>query len=96
MASMDVGWTDVGTWPALLEVLGAPGIAGGVVEPGVTAETELGDLVVERGPAGPVVREAADGTIRPDEPIALLRGARDARPAVQALLDRCAAAEARA
>jgi mannose-1-phosphate guanylyltransferase len=96
MASMDVGWTDVGTWPALLEVLGAAGIDGGVVEPGATAGTASGDLVVERDPDGPAVREVAGGTIRPDEPIALLRGARDVRPIVQALLDRCAAAEARA
>jgi mannose-1-phosphate guanylyltransferase len=96
MASMDVGWTDIGTWPALLEVLGAAGIDGGVVEAGATAVTSTGDLVVELGPAGPVVREAADGTITPGEPIALLHRAADARAAVQALLDRCAAAEARA
>ena len=38
---------------------------------------------------------AADGTISVQEPIAHLRGARDARSLVQALLDRCAAAEAR-
>ncbi|MFN8630705.1 MAG: hypothetical protein U0838_10410 [Chloroflexota bacterium] len=30
MAAMDVGWTDVGTWPALLEA-GAAGIDGGVL-----------------------------------------------------------------
>ena len=34
MASMDVGWTDVGTWSVLLEVLGAAGIEAGVVEAG--------------------------------------------------------------
>ena len=34
MAAMDVGWTDVGTWTVLLEVLGAPGIDGSVVEAG--------------------------------------------------------------
>jgi len=96
MAAMDVGWTDVGTWPALLEVLGAAGIEGGVVEAGEEALTREDDLVVERGPAGPLVRGAANGTIKPDEPIALLHRARDARAAVQALLDRCAAAEARA
>ncbi len=96
MAAMDVGWTDVGTWPALLEVLGAVDIEGGVVEAGEEAATRDDDLVVERGPAGPVVRDVADGTIRPDEPIALLHRARDARAVVQALLDRCAAAEARA
>ena len=96
MAAMDVGWTDVGTWPALLEVLGAAGIDGGVVEAGAEAVTVAGDLVVERGPSGPAGREAAEGTIRPNEPVALLHRARDARAIVQALLDRCAASEARA
>lgn len=94
MGSMDVGWTDVGTWPVLLEVLSAPGIEGGVVEAGATAATSAGDLVIERTAAGLAVREVAEGTITPDRPIALLRGARAARPTVQALLDRCAAAEA--
>ena len=96
MAAMDVGWTDVGTWSVLLEVLGSPGIDGVVVEPGTTAETVADDLVVDRTEGGLVVRAAPRGTISPDRPIALLRGARDARPTVQALLDRCAEAEARA
>jgi mannose-1-phosphate guanylyltransferase len=96
MAALDVGWTDVGTWSVLLEVLGAPGIDGSVVEPGARAGVAAGDLVIERTGAGLAVREAGEGTINPDQPIALLRGARDARSLVQALLDRCAAAEARA
>jgi mannose-1-phosphate guanylyltransferase len=96
MAGLDVGWSDIGTWPALLEVLGAPGLDGAVIEAGATADAAAGDLLVERGPGGLVVREAAAGTITVDDPTALLRGARDARPIVQALLDRCAAAEARA
>jgi len=95
MAAMDVGWTDVGTWSVLLEVLGAPGIDGGVVEGGAPAVTAPDDLLVERTAAGLAVREAPGGTITPDQPIAVLRGARDARSIVQALLDRCAAAEAR-
>jgi mannose-1-phosphate guanylyltransferase len=95
MAAMDVGWTDVGTWPVLLDVLGAAGVDGGVVEAGATATTGDGDLVIERTGAGLVVRAAGRGTITPDQPIALLRGARDARAIVRALLDRCAAAEAR-
>lgn len=96
MAAMDVGWTDVGTWPALLEVLGSPGIAGGVVEPGVDVVTAPGDLVIVRDGGRPVVQEPGDGTIRFDGPVAHLHGASDARPTVQALLDRCAAAETRA
>ncbi len=95
MAGLDVGWSDIGTWPALLEVLGAGGVDGGVVEAGTALEVAAGDLLVERGPSGLVLREA-DGTISVEEPIAHLRGARDARALVQDLLDRCAAAEARA
>ncbi len=95
MAAMDVGWTDVGTWPALLEVLGAPGIVGGVIEAGEAAPTSADDLVIESGPAGLAVQPATGATITAERPFALLRGAREARPLVQALLDRCAAAEAR-
>jgi mannose-1-phosphate guanylyltransferase len=95
MAAMPVRWTDIGTWPALLEVLGASGVTGGVVEGGQTAAAGIDDLVIERTPAGPVVREPGEGPVTPAAPIALLRGAREARPLVAALLDRCAAAEAR-
>ena len=93
MAAMDVGWTDVGTWPALLEVLGAPGIEGVVIEAGAEAVTEVGDLLVERVDGRVAIREPGAATIRPAAPTALLRGARDARPVIEALLERCAAAE---
>jgi mannose-1-phosphate guanylyltransferase len=93
MAALDAGWTDVGTWPALLEVLGAPGVDGSVIEAGTPFDTRPGDLLVERGQAGLVVVEAAGGTISSDQPVAHLHEARAARPLVQALLDRCAAAE---
>jgi mannose-1-phosphate guanylyltransferase len=94
MAGLDVGWSDIGTWPALLEVLGAPGVDGGVVEAGETVDAAAGDLLVGRGPDGLVVREGVGKMVALD-PIAHLRGARAARPLVQALLDRCAAAETR-
>lgn len=93
MVALDVGWTDVGTWPALLEVLGAPGIEGGVIEPGLPFQVQPGDLLVERVRDGLVVAEPGGGTITSDQPIAHLRGAHAARPLVQALLDRCAATE---
>lgn len=93
MAPMGVGWTDVGTWPALLDVLGVPGVEGGVIEAGATAATEAGDLVVERGAGGLAVRVTGAGALTPAAPVALLRGAAHARDAVGALLDRCAAAE---
>ena len=94
MAGLDVGWSDIGTWPALLDVLGVPGLGGGVIEGGATAEVVAGDLLVERGSGGLALRDASAGTIAVTDPTAVLRGARDARPIVQALLDRCSAAEA--
>ena len=96
MAGLDVGWSDIGTWPALLDVLGAAGVEGGVIEAGSAVDVTAADLVVERGPGGLAVRGAAAGTIHPQDPIAVLRGARAARSIVLSLLDRCAAAEARA
>jgi len=94
MATLDAGWTDVGTWPALLDVLGAPGIEGGVVEAGEPIETTPDDLVVKRAADGTLaVETGARGTIRASQPTAVLRGARSARPTVQRLLDRCSTAE---
>jgi mannose-1-phosphate guanylyltransferase len=95
MAAMDVGWTDVGTWSVLLEVLGAVGIEAGVVEAGAETATARGDLVIDRDDRGLVVLEVSDATMTPERPVALLRGARSAGTLVQALLDRCAAAEGR-
>jgi mannose-1-phosphate guanylyltransferase len=92
MAAMDVGWTDVGTWPALLDVLGAEGIDGGVVEAGDEAVATAGDLIVERVGGRPVVRDATPGAFRPDAPVALLRQARTARPVIDGLIDRCTGA----
>ena len=96
MAGLDVGWSDIGTWPALLEVLGAPGLDGAVIEGGDAIEAADGDLLVARGPGDLTVRELPAGTMTFTDPTALLRGARAARPVVQALLDRSSAAEARA
>lgn len=93
MAALDVGWTDIGTWPALLEVLGAPGIDGGVIEAGTEAVTEPGDLVIARTNGRPHVLQRPSGPFRADGPIALLRGASRALPVVEALLARCATAE---
>ena len=95
MASLDVGWSDRGGWPALMAALGHP-VEGGVLTRGQTADTTDDDLVVEGTSDGLVVRAAPGGSMTSERPLALLRGARAATPLVQALLDRCAAAEARA
>lgn len=93
MAALEVGWSDLGSWTALLEALGVPA-EGSVLAPGQTVPVGEADLVVDREPAGPVIRPAAAGTITPERPMALLRGARPHEAVVRALLDRCAAAEA--
>lgn len=97
MASLDVGWSDVGTWPALLEVLGVAGVEGGVVEAGEAVATGPDDLVVRRDARGGcLVGVPGPGTMTHDAPVAVLRDARAALGPVRALLARCAAAEVRA
>jgi mannose-1-phosphate guanylyltransferase len=95
MAALDVGWSDLGGWPALLGALGHPA-EGGVVQPGQAVELADDDLLVASEEGRLVVREGTAGRMVPERPVAVLRGARDAVGVVQALLDRCAAAEARA
>jgi hypothetical protein len=91
MGAMDVGWSDLGTWTALLGALGAPG-SGSVVESGVSFTAQPGDLVVAAAGRSWTVRPG-DGRATSDvAPVALLRGARDALPIIEALLDRCAIA----
>ena len=43
MASMDVGWSDLGSWSALLAAIGARG-EGAVVQAGETVEVDGDDL----------------------------------------------------
>ena len=47
MGSMDVGWSDIGSWTALLDALGARG-RGSVVGAGESTNVELDDLIVRR------------------------------------------------
>jgi len=95
MGSMDVGWSDVGSWTALLEAIEAGG-SGFVVQPGETVEVEHADLVVRRinGRAG-VIAPAHRGRMTAAQPIAILRGVVH-RQKVEALLERCSEAEVRA
>jgi hypothetical protein len=88
---MDVGWSDLGSWTALLEAIagGAPGGATGhVVQPGDAFDAGPNDLVIRPVGGRLVVDEAAEGRIVPDGVWAHLAGARDLRGAVEALLDR--------
>jgi len=91
MGAMDVGWSDLGTWTALLGALGAPG-SGSVVESGVAFTAEPGDLVVAAAGRSWTVRPGDGLATSGAAPVALLRGAREALPIIEALLDRCAVA----
>jgi len=95
MATMDVGWSDLGGWTALLEALGARG-SGRVVQPGEMADVGPDDLVVHRRDGRLLVGIGpAAGILDPDEPSALLVGARPDRHVVEALLARCSPSETR-
>jgi mannose-1-phosphate guanylyltransferase len=89
MASMDVGWTDIGGWTALLEAIDAGG-SGRVIEAGERVDLAAGDLLV-RGSGRELSLHIGPGTIAVDAPSAHLVGAD--RDRVQALLDRVAQAE---
>jgi mannose-1-phosphate guanylyltransferase len=89
MASMDVGWSDLGSWTALLHALGARG-EGAVVQAGETVTVDAGDLVVRRhdGRLGVIVAPQG-GSMTAVQPIAVLRGAAPDISLVEALIHRC-------
>jgi mannose-1-phosphate guanylyltransferase/mannose-6-phosphate isomerase len=95
MASMDVGWSDIGSWSALLAAIGARG-TGSVVQAGETVEVEVDDLVVRRvdGRLG-VIAPPERGSITAMHPIAVLHGTGPDRDRIEALIERCADPEER-
>ena len=93
MASMDVGWSDLGSWTALLAALGGVGI-GRVIQPGEAAEAGPDDLLIERVDGRLVLRDGPRGILA-GTPVALLEGARPTRDVVEQLLDRAARGETR-
>lgn len=92
MGAMDVGWSDLGSWTALLAALGARG-EGSVIQPGESAEVDRDDLVVRRveGRLG-VIAPPERGSITAAQPIALLRGSAPDIDVVESLIERCAQA----
>ena len=90
MASMDVGWSDLGSWSALLAAIGAGG-TGAVVQAGETVDVASEDLIVRRnaGVLG-VIAPLGDGSMKATQPIAVLRGARPDLDKIEALIERCA------
>jgi len=95
MAAMDVGWSDLGGWGALLAALGCPG-GGRVVQAGESVAAGPSDLVVRRRD-GRLVLDAGPlgGILDADGPSALLVGAASGRPIVMDLIQRVRAAEER-
>jgi mannose-1-phosphate guanylyltransferase len=95
MGSMDVGWSDVGTWTALLDGIDAHG-TGFVVQAGETIEVEDRDLVVRRRNGRvAAIPPPQTGRMTATQTIAILRGVTD-QEEVEALLDRCSRTEVRA
>jgi ABC-type Fe3+ transport system substrate-binding protein len=92
MGAMDVGWSDLGSWTALLRANHARG-DGAVVQAGETVEVGDEDLVVRRvdGRLG-VIAPPERGSMTAAQPIAVLRGAAPDREKVEALIERCARA----
>jgi mannose-1-phosphate guanylyltransferase len=93
MASMDVGWSDLGSWTALLAALRARG-TGAVVQAGESVEVDHDDLIVRRtgGRLG-VIAPPERGTMTATKPIAILRGTGPDRARVEDLLERCSEPE---
>jgi hypothetical protein len=93
MAAMDVGWSDLGSWSALLAAIGARG-TGAVVQAGETVAVDEDDLVVRRvaGRLG-VIAPAERGSMTATQPIALLRGTAPDRGLVERLIERCSEPE---
>jgi mannose-1-phosphate guanylyltransferase len=93
MGSMDVGWSDLGSWTALLAAIEASG-TGSVIQPGETVEVDHDDLVVRRigGRLG-VIAPPERGSMTATQPIALLRGTGPDRELVERLIERCSIRE---
>ena len=90
MGAIDVGWSDLGSWTALLEAIGARG-EGSVVQPGETVEVVPDDLVVRRheGRLG-LISPLERGSMTAVQPIAVLRGAAPDIERIRQLIERCA------
>ncbi len=86
MAAMNAGWSDLGSWSALLGAIGARG-SGAVIQPNATAEAGPNDLVVDRVDGHLTVLSGPRGILA-STPVALLRNAAPDRGAVEALVER--------
>jgi len=89
MAALDVGWSDVGTWTALLDALvGGYAAPARVVPPGETPHLAGDDLAVTRNDEDRLVLETGPGEVHSSQPIGFLPDARQHTAVVQDLLAR--------
>ncbi|MEO8462599.1 MAG: sugar phosphate nucleotidyltransferase [Chloroflexota bacterium] len=86
MAAMNAGWSDLGSWSALLGAIGARG-SGAVIQPNATAEAGPNDLLIDRVD-GHLTVLSGPRAILASTPVALLRDAAPDRGAVEALVER--------
>lgn len=93
MASMAVGWSDLGSWTQLVGAIGGTG-AGRVIPPNEPVRAEEADLIVERI-GGRLEVSAGPRDILAQSPVALLAGAAERPEPVQALVARVAEWEER-
>jgi mannose-1-phosphate guanylyltransferase len=93
MASMAVGWSDLGSWTQLIAALGGTG-TGRVVPPGEATSATGDDLVVERV-GGLLSVSAGPRDILAQSPVALLTGAAASPEPVESLVQRVAQWEER-
>jgi mannose-1-phosphate guanylyltransferase len=94
--AMDVGWSDLGTWGALLDALvGDYAGSARVVAPGERIELGSDDVAVVRHDGRLAVERGPAGTMTSQQPMALLPGAGEHMPAIEALLERVARKEER-
>ena len=99
MGSMDVGWSDLGSWTALLAAMAggdARGATGRVVQGGETIDIGADDLLIRPSEGRLRVEADREGTVVADGVWAHLAGARHLSGEVEALLDRVAHVEERA
>lgn len=89
MAAMDVGWSDVGTWAALLDALvGGYRASARVVPAGEHAVLEEADLAVTRGSDDVLRVEGGSQALSSQLPLAWLANAAPHRAAVEDLVAR--------
>jgi mannose-1-phosphate guanylyltransferase len=93
MGSMNVGWSDLGSWTKLIAALGGTGV-GRVLPPNEPAQATENDLVIERQ-GGRLALSSGPRDILAQSPVALLTGAAAAREPVETLVTRVAEWEER-